>query len=424
MKRFNWKVLLFLGMAVVTGGKVTAQEVLLDMEIRPRTECRDGFKSPLLKGYDPGWFTNQRTRLGMNYTSAWLTAQCTLQDARVFGQYASASSDASLGLYEAWAEVLCLPGVALKVGRQPLQYDDGRLFSASSWSNTGTAHDLALLKVRIDDWTLHAGCAFNNASEIASESLYPNAVKYRSLQYLWLSGKVSEALTLSLMAVNEGVQDTTGVGTAYRTLRQHRAQTLGGNLSYTTSYGTLRGSLYTQRGENSKGKTLGGTMASLKGEIALPKGLSLQLGQDYFSGDRHPLDATQHQFKKLYGSDHAFNGYMDYWDSLLNEGLLDAYAGVSGKWNGGLGAELTYHRFQTDVALSNGKRALGSELDLLFNCKLNPQAALQAGWCCYFTNDNTLLAKKMASTAEVRFPQWAYVMLTLKPTLFRSSTTK
>ena len=58
-----------------------AQNVLIDGELRPRTEFQDGFKTPVLKSNAPGFFTSERTRLGLTFSTGLLTAQITLQDA-------------------------------------------------------------------------------------------------------------------------------------------------------------------------------------------------------------------------------------------------------------------------------------------------------------------------------------------------------
>ena len=129
-----------------------AQTAVIDAEIRPRAEFRDGYKTLTPVGKDAGAFTSQRTRLGLGYNSGLLNTKITIQDARIFGQNANASADATTGIYEAWAEVLIVPGGALKIGRQELKFDDNRLFSAPAWSNTGTAHDLALFKYQLNDW--------------------------------------------------------------------------------------------------------------------------------------------------------------------------------------------------------------------------------------------------------------------------------
>jgi len=399
------------------------QNVVIDAEIRPRTEMRDGFKTLTVAGKDPGIFTSQRTRLGLTYTSGLLNVQVTFQDSRVFGQYGTSSSDASTGLYEGWAEMLLVPGGSLKIGRQTLKYDDGRLFSAPVWSNTGTTHDLALFKYNLNDWQLHLGIAYNNSSEISSEMLYANTVKYRSMVFAWLSKELFTGLNASAIMVDEGIQDTIGVGIAYKKIKMNHTLTYGGNLKYQTPDNKLSmlGTAYFQAGKNNKGKDMEGIMAALKVDYTLNDLFSANLGADYFSGDDKPTDGKQKNFKKLYGADHAFNGVMDYWDAPLDQGLLDYYGGVTTKFNKLLGLDAAYHLFQTNKALATGRKDLGSELDMILNYKLNAQSTLQAGWCCYFKTDNTLVAKKITAGTNVNFPQWAYVMLTIKPTLFNSA---
>jgi len=399
------------------------QNVLIDAEIRPRTEIRDGFKTLNVQGNDPGLFTSQRTRLGLTYASGLLHAQVTIQDARVFGQRAVSSTDASIGLYEGWAEVLLTPGGTLKVGRQTLKYDDNRLFSSPAWSNTGTSHDLALFKYNLNDWQLHLGMAYNNSSEISSELLYANTVKYRSMAFAWLSKDIFPGMNVSAILVNEGIQDTVGVGTAYKQLKMNHAYTYGGNLKYQTldSKLSVLGTAYFQSGTNSKGKEMEGRLAAIKVDYSWNKSVAFNLGADFFSGDGKPSDGKQTNFKKLYGSDHTFNGVMDYWDAPLDQGLLDYYGGVTSKIGKRIGMDAAYHLFQTDYALSTGRKDLGSELDVILNYKLNTQTTVQVGWCSYFKTDNTLVAKKIAAGTKVNFPQWAYVMLTIKPTLFSSA---
>jgi len=398
------------------------QNVLIDAEIRPRTEMRDGFKTLNVTGKDPGIFTSQRTRLGLTYSSGLLNAQVTFQDARVFGQNGVSTSDATTGLFEGWAEMLLVPGGTFKVGRQTLKYDDNRLFSAPAWSNTGTTHDLTVFKYNLNDWQLHLGMAYNNSSEISSETLYANTVKYRSMAFAWITKDIFQGMNMSAILIDECIQDTVGVGTAYKKIDMNHAYTYGGNLKYQTSDSklTFLGTAYMQAGKNSKGKKMNGYLAALKTDYSLSKILAFNLGVDLLSGDDKPSDGKQMNFKKLYGADHTFNGLMDYWDATLDQGLLDYYGGLTSKCGKTLGLEATYHLFQTDKKLSTGGKDLGSELDLIVNYKVNAQSTLQAGWCCYFKTDNTLVAKKIATGTDVNFPKWAYVMLTIKPTFFKN----
>lgn len=400
------------------------QNVLIDAEIRPRTEMRDGFKTLNVQGKDPGVFTSQRTRLGLTYASGLLNAQVTFQDARVYGQYGVSSTDASIGLFEGWAELLLVPGGTLKIGRQTLKYDDNRLFSSPTWSNAGTTHDLALIKFNLNDWQLHLGMAYNNSSEISSETLYANTVKYRSMAFAWFSKDLFSGVTVSGILADEGIQDTVGVGIAYKQLKMNHAYTFGGNLKYHTPDNKLcvLGTAYFQAGTNSKGKDMDGRLTAIKVDYSWNKSVAFNLGADFFSGDGKPTDGKQTNFKKLYGSDHTFNGVMDYWDAPLDQGLLDYYGGVTSKLGKRIGLDATYHLFQTDYALSTGGKDLGSEVDLILNYKLNAQTTIQSGWCCYLKTENTLVAKKITAGTKVTFPQWAYVMLTIKPTFFTSAS--
>lgn len=399
-----------------------AQTVLIDAEIRPRTEYRDGYKTVIPTSKDAGLFTSQRTRIGIGYTSGLLNTQITLQDSRIFGQNPSASSDATTGLYEAWGELLVMPGGTLKVGRQTLKFDDNRLFSAPAWSNTGTAHDVALFNYQLNDWKFNLGYALNNNSEISTETLYSNTVKYRSMAVAWLSKEIARGLQASFIFVDEGVQDTIGVGTSYKKWKHNHAYTYGGNITYVSpgSSLNLRGTVYLQSGKNAKGKEMEGMMAAVKANYTVNKTVSVNAGMDWFSGDNKATDAKQSNFKKLYGSDHTFNGYMDYWNTPLDQGLLDYYGGLTTVINSKLNSEAGYHVFACDKPLSSGNKDLGSELDVLLNYKINAQTSIQAGWCCYFKTDNTLFAKQITAGTSTSFPQWAYVMLTIKPTFYKN----
>jgi len=400
---------------------ISAQTVVLDGEIRPRTEFQDGYSKPLTTTSDPGIFTTQRTRLNFAYNSAVLNTLVTLQDARVFGQDANASGTATVGIYEAWADVLLFPGATFKIGRQGLKYDDNRLFSAPAWSNTGTSHDMALLKYNINDWQIHLAVAFNNRTVIASETFYTPGAKYRAMNFLYLTKPLFSGLSLSAIAVDEGMQDTVGIGTAYKKLDMNHCYTYGGNLRYQDEKVPVSAlaTAYFQSGKSAGGKTMSGKLLALKVDYKFSDAISASVGTDYLSGDANGItDGIQSNFKKLYGADHTFNGYMDYWNTPVTQGLLDYYAVGIAKAGKSLTFELGYYLFNTDKQLKSvgvevGKN-LGSEIDFLVTYKINSWSTIQGGYCRYFDTANTLVAKSMAANSTIRSPQWAYVMFTFK----------
>ena len=404
-----------------------AQTVVIDGEIRPRVEDRDGFTKPLLTTNDLGISTIQRTRLGVTFTSGLLTSQITIQDSRTFGQYPNASSDATTGIFEAWAEMVLVPGGSLKIGRQALKYDDNRLFSACDWSNTATSHDAAIFKYCVNDFQGHLGFAYNNNAILSSETYYTPKSNYRFLGYLWLTKDIVNGLNLSLIGVDEGVQDTVGTknGANYLKINMNHAYTFGGNLKFLDASLPVSAlaTAYFQSGKNSTGSKMNGKLLALKVDYKFIDAISVNVGTDFVSGDNNATDGVQSNFKKLYGSEHNFYGLMDYWDVALTQGLLDYYVGASGKIGKNLNLTATYHVFNSEYAGKNKKgiafgKDLGSEIDLTVNYKLNTWSTIQAGWSTYFTNKNTLIAKDMMNSATapaIRTPQWAYVMFTIKP---------
>jgi len=414
-----------------------AQTVVIDGEIRPRVEERDGFTKPSLTSNDPGVSAIQRTRLGLTFTSGLLNTQITLQDSRTFGQNPNASSDATTGIFEAWAEMVLVPGGTLKVGRQTLTYDDKRLFSASTWSNTGTSHDMALFKYCLNDFQGHIGLAYNNNAVISTETYYTPKSNYRYMGFVWLSKDIVKGLNLSLIGVDEGVQDTIGTknGVNYLKTNMYHAYTYGGNLKFSNPDLPISAlaTAYFQGGKNISGSKMNGSQLAINIDYKFSGVLSANIGSNYISGDNSTTDGIQSNFKKLYGTDHSFNGSMEYWKVPLTQGLLDYYVGAAGKINKDLSLEGTFHLFDSEYSGKNKKniafgKNLGSELDLVVNYKLNTWTAVQAGWSTYFANYNTLVSKDLITSTTVspviRTPQWAYVMLTIKPVFLNGAVGK
>jgi len=409
-----------------------AQTVVVDGEIRPRVEVRDGITKPLLETNDPGVSAIQRTRMGLTFTSGLLKTQITIQDARTYGQNPTSSGDATTGIFEAWAEMVVLPGGSLKIGRQTLTYDDKRLFSACDWSNTGASHDMALFKYSVNDFQGHLGIAYNNNSMISSETYYLPKSNYRYMGLVWLTKDIMNGLNLSLIGVDEGVQDTTGTknGVNYLKTNMFHAYTYGGNLRFAdiNSPLTALATAYYQGGKNSLGSEMNGKQLALSIDYKISEILSANIATNYISGDKNATDGIQSNFKKLYGTDHSFNGYMEYWKVPLTQGLLDYYAGATGKIGKNLSINGTYHLFNSEYSGKNKKgisfsKDLGSEFDLTFNYKLNAWATVQGGWSTYFINSNVLIAKDMMNSAtapSIRTPKWAYVMFTIRPTFLNS----
>ena len=179
------------GLLVLLNFSKTYGQTTIDAEFRPRSEYRAGFSQPLPDGLKPVLVTMQRTRLNFNYKSGLLSARLVLQDSRVFGEtdtkQPTSANSGSVGVYEAWTELLLFSGTSFKIGRQGVQFEDGRLFSLSPWSNTGNSHDLAQLRYFALGLDIQLGYAYNNQKAYNADSSFYNVSKmYKKLAFLHL----------------------------------------------------------------------------------------------------------------------------------------------------------------------------------------------------------------------------------------------
>jgi hypothetical protein len=159
-------------------------QVTIDAEFRPRSEFRQGFIQPLADTLKSALVTMQRTRLNFNYKGGIISARLVLQDSRVFGETSIkqpiTATSGSIGVYEAWTELLLMSGTSFKIGRQGVQFEDGRLFSLSNWSNTGNAHDLAQIRYFAPGLDVQLAYAYNNQkANFADTSYYSVSLMYK-----------------------------------------------------------------------------------------------------------------------------------------------------------------------------------------------------------------------------------------------------
>jgi hypothetical protein len=109
-------------------------------------------------------FVSERSRLGLAVDRGPVTAQLTLQDARVLGEAQPVLTGAgqptlpSFAPHEAYIDVHTRSGrrAFLRLGRQRVTWGDGRLVGANDWSLTGRSLDAARFGVQIGDVDVEA----------------------------------------------------------------------------------------------------------------------------------------------------------------------------------------------------------------------------------------------------------------------------
>ena len=402
-------------------------QTTIDAEIRPRSEYRQGFNQPLVDTLKAAGLTLQRTRLNFNYGSGLLNARLVLQDVRVFGEsdtkQPSTAANGSIGIYEAWAELLLLSGTSFKIGRQGLQFEDGRLFSLSPWSNTGNSHDMGQFRYSATGFDVQLGYAYNNQKAYnADTSFYSITNMYKQLAFLHLTKTLFTGVDLSLLGVDESFMKSKINKDFY-----HR-YTTGGTLLLKKDRLPLGifATGYYQFGKSAPTVDLDAYLLALKATYTFTDKIGGLAGIDYYSGSEGTLVSTKtNTFNKLpYGVNHSFNGYMEYWASLPKGGLVNYFGGLNLKLSQKLSSEITYYSYrlakEMKVGTADVKKNIGSEVDIVLNYKFSPETAIQFAWCGYFANDGTKMLKYKLTTTEIKFPQYAYVMLTIKPQFYKT----
>ncbi|MDP4208298.1 MAG: alginate export family protein [Bacteroidota bacterium] len=442
MLKNSFKILLMGYLVFFTQNMAKAQTSSFDAEFRPRTEFRQGFQKPLtdLDSTQSALITYQRTRFNADFKGKVVNARISLQDSRIWGGSNTKTNDSKIELFEGWAEYLMTTGLSVQVGRQVLKYDDQRLLAASNWSNTGISHDAVVFKLKDPFMQAHLGLAYNNSTDALYNANYAYCTKvYKTMGYGYVSKDLYAGLNLSLIGIVEGFQRAKPY---YNTL--YPRATMGGNLLFQSDSSNLAFTLtgYFQTGNDpnvtyntNHSAKLNAHFFAAKVQYKVIAPLSVNVGLDYYSGTSGLINgsnktSTSKTFNKLYGSNHTFNGFMEYFSTVPAAGLADYYGGATCKVSPRLSVDAAFHVFRlaesakyqksSTTALVDMSRDMGSELDLTCNYSVCKEVALQAGYSHYFNSGSTKNYFKMASDASIQSQQWAYVMLTIKSLFYKT----
>ncbi|HEY6144332.1 MAG TPA: alginate export family protein, partial [Flavobacterium sp.] len=327
MKLFN-----IMGLAVVllASGNSYAQEFDANLQIRPRYEFRNGYRAPIPYGETPAQFISGRTRLNLNFKQDEFVTKLTMQNVRVWGDVVTnTKSDVnSIQLFEAWAQYNFNEKWSTRLGRQVISYDNQRIFGEVDWAQQGQSHDAALVTYKNKKSQLDVAIAYNANSETDLATPYTVA-NYKSMQYAWYHTELGK-LNASLLFLNTGYENklTPPIPTPLPELTVDYMQTFGTYLN--TKREKWDGNLwvYGQTGKNSTNK-VSAFDAAINFNYALTEKFKAGLGYEFLSGKSQDDTSTDiKSFYPLFGTNHGFNGYMDYFyvgNYKNSVGLQDAF---------------------------------------------------------------------------------------------------
>ena len=416
------KQYVILGLMLVCFQFVNAQ-FTLDGEFRPRTEYRNGFGSLIPDASDAGFGISTRVRLNTSYMTDNYWFYVSLQDVMVWGenrQILPYDQNNSFAIFQAWAEINFGSGWSTKLGRQVLSYDDQRILGGLDWAQQGRNHDAGLIKYKKDKFILDMALAFNQdysnpTGFVSSGTAYNTSgfFSYKTMQYAYLK-QSWESFSGSLLLMNNGFQEFDDASAADGV---SNLQTLGTHLNYKKgSFGAALNA-FIQTGKRQgevdvKGAHLLGLDFTYK---ASPK-VSLGAGVEIISGNDGGAGETG-AFFPLYGTNHKFNGFMDYFyvgNHANSVGLVDIHVSANFKLSETSSLMVKALNFSGEQDLPSGESALGTEIDIVFKKKFKGYA-LVAGYSQMFASDGMYELKGVTEDAAASGQNWAWAMLVIKP---------
>jgi len=399
-----------------------AQEFTVDADLRQRFEYRHGFNTLFPDNAEPAAFVRQRARLNFNYSAEKLKLFIAVQDVSTWGdtrQILPADGNDSFMLFQAWAELQLGTHWSTKLGRQVISYDDQRIFGGLDWAMQGRFHDAALLKYKKERTQLDLGFAFSQQGESILGTTYniPGFFTYKSMQFVYFKQSWEQS-SFSLLGLNTGFQrfaqeDMTQADGVYYT------QTVGSYFTFPIAKLKLSGSAYYQFGEAYPvDESLSAYQLALNatykvGSTLLGVGAELLSGSDKGSSDRR-------SFFPLYGTNHKFNGFMDYFyvgNHANNVGLNDFHAKAVFKTGERATLLTALHYFTSNGSIAETTdKYLGTELDLVYTQPLIKNVKLQIGYSHMFASSNMSLIKNGVTSENTN--NWGWAMLVINPRLF------
>ena len=150
----------------------------LDMQMRVRSEWRDGYKVAMDSETLGELVTVQRSRMALKGKWKSFDYKLGAQDIRTFGG-PTGQSQGTLGITEAWWSSELAYGLVLKVGRQEIKFDNERVVGAVDWSNPGRFLDGVRLdrqKDRPDQGNSTAALTWDELTNTLRVMLYHRAM--------------------------------------------------------------------------------------------------------------------------------------------------------------------------------------------------------------------------------------------------------
>jgi hypothetical protein len=355
------------------GGTVAAQNSMrltFGGSIRIRGNYVTHKNFTLANGTDDDWFT-ERTRFNVaadldEHTRAFLQFRSVNLWGTMGGGTTPEAANGDVGLRQAWVDFQDLMGSGwdLRLGRQELDYGDGRLLSRNDWDEFGRAWDGAKLSAKFDE----VGVDLFWAKSV--DDFGPTIVGSDiDLYGIYVTGNTSEDVTWDVYVIplEDRNIESLFVNVGARMHAKFDILELGGEITGVRD-----------RGDGDLPHVTFNTAYLIAGDAALSLGDAegaprLHLGYSRGSDNYVPLVPDYHRFAGLMDVINPFVNLIDYELGLSLAPMED--------WT--LAAAWHWFKYASTPAVANG-RDIGQEFDLTFGGVCTNHLRVELGWGHFF----------------------------------------
>lgn len=385
----------------------------IDLEFRPRMEFRDGYSSLPADSLSPAYFVSSRSRLNLNFSHNRMTFHMSLQDVRVWGEDGSGSAS-GFGVFETYASLPMGKHWQVKMGRQAVELDNGRLFSKANWSQASKAHDGINFLFKKNKWDSQLMAFYNQNKENVFGSSYSGNF-YKILVNQFLTYNIRNKWYFMVLNAFDGYESPASASTLYV------RGTSGGRVTYQTKTveGTVAG--YYQYGQLATGAQVAAFYVQPEMMVKW-RPVNIRLGMEYVSGQQAG-SSRDNSFSTLYGVAFKFMGHLNYFTSFPRDtksgGLINPYLFLDFRLSDKTRLKLESHLFFLESSVTGTANQiidpyLGAEGDLKIKYDIRKDLSLDFGLSAMVATQSMEYLK---GGSHARIPVYSFLMLTWKPNL-------
>jgi hypothetical protein len=414
---------LFIFFIHLSGQDTIKKSSNIDIEIRPRIEYYRDYKQLVTDTFTNDFYNIQRNRLNFIYENKKVKFVAALQEIHLFGKEETTSRIGSINFYELYAEPTLFKNLSLRIGRQRLLFDNGRMFSDAPWAQQSRAHEGFRLLYHNADLTSDLVATFTRDYGDKYEAAY-SPVASHAYQWLWLHHlkyKINDRITITTINVAERFDRKTTTDAFYNRF------THGGRFEFFKKNFYLTLNAFYQYGQTSTKKNINAFY--LQPEISYTRDkLKIRLGAEIMSGDDLSQPNTDsHSFVPLYGVAWKFmvnmNFFIRFPADVGNSGLINPYLFVIFNLSKKITLRADSHLFYSmypllDKQKNQADTYLGFENDLVLFYKPNDQIDIQYGLSYLFSNESMQLLNRLENTKST--PLWSYLMVSYRFSVYEN----